>query len=108
MIQRPSYFNPFKAPERTKERRNVVLSLMHQNSEISDRDYELAIQSPLTVAGVRSQSVDAPYFVDLVDDDLQSKLQDPTNIRSSAFRIYTTLDLNLQRAAAEAVRIGMQ
>jgi penicillin-binding protein 1B len=108
MIQRPSYFNPFKAPERTKERRNVILSLMHQNGEISDRDYELAVQSPLTVAGVRSQSVDAPYFVDLVDDDLQSKLQDATNLRSSAIRIYTTLDLNLQRAAAEAVRIGMQ
>jgi penicillin-binding protein 1B len=108
MIQRPSYFNPFKAPERTRERRNVVLSLMHQNGEISDRDYELAVQAPLTVAGARSQSVDAPYFVDLVDDDLQSKLQDSTNIRSSAFRIYTTLDLNLQRAAAEAVRIGMQ
>jgi len=108
MIQRPSYFNPFKAPERTRERRNVVLSLMHQNGEISDRDYELAVQAPLTLAGARSQSVDAPYFVDLVDDDLQSKLQDATNIRSSAFRIYTTLDLNLQRAAAEAVRIGMQ
>ena len=108
MIQRPSYFNPFKAPERTRERRNVVLSLMHQNAEISDRDYELAVQSPLTVASARSQSVDAPYFVDLVDDDLQSKLQDATNLRSSAFRIYTTLDLNLQRAAAEAVRIGMQ
>src|SRR6516225_2294844 len=57
MIQRPSYFNPFKAPERTRERRNVVLSLMHQNGEISDRDYELAVQSSLTVAGARSQSV---------------------------------------------------
>jgi penicillin-binding protein 1B len=108
MIQRPSYFNPFKSPERTRDRRNVVLSLMHQNGEISDRDYELAVQSQLTVAGTRSQSVDAPYFVDLVDDDLQAKLQDATNLRSSAFRIYTTLDLNLQRAAAEAVRIGMQ
>ena len=108
MIQRPSYFNPFKSPERTRDRRNVILSLMHQNGQISDRDSELAVQSPLNVAGNRSQSVDAPYFVDLVDDDLQTKLQDATNLRSRAFRIYTTLDLNLQRAAAEAVRIGMQ
>jgi len=108
MIQRPSYFNPFKSPERTRERRNVVLALIHSNGQISNRDYELAVQSPLNVAGIRSQSVDAPYFVDLVDDDLQTKLQDATNLRSSAFRIYTTLDLNLQRAAAEAVRIGMQ
>jgi penicillin-binding protein 1B len=107
MIQRPSYYNPYKSPDRARERRNVVLSLMHANQEISDRDYELAAASPLSVANARSQSVDAPYFVDLVDDDLQTRLQD-ANLRSSAYRIYTTLDLNLQRAAAEAVRIGMQ
>jgi penicillin-binding protein 1B len=107
MIQRPSYFNPYKFPERTRDRRNIVLSLMHQNDLINDRDYQLALDSPLTVARGAAQSVDAPYFVDLVDDELQSKFQD-ANFRSGAFRIYTTLDMNLQRAAAEAVRIGMQ
>jgi penicillin-binding protein 1B len=107
MIQRPSYFNPYKSPERARERRNVVLSLMHANGQISNRDYELASASPLSVANARSEAVEAPYFVDLVDDDLQSKLQD-ADLRSSAYRIYTTLDLHLQRAAAEAVRIGMQ
>jgi penicillin-binding protein 1B len=107
MIQRPSYFNPYKYPERTRERRNVILSLMHQNDEVNERDFALALESPLTVAKTASQSVDAPYFVDLVDDALQNKFQD-ANFRSSAFRIYTTLDMNLQRAATEAVRIGMQ
>ncbi|MBV9744744.1 MAG: PBP1A family penicillin-binding protein [Acidobacteriia bacterium] len=107
LIQRPSYFNPYRSPERAKERRNIVLSLMHANGEISGRDYELSSASPISVSSVHTQSVDAPYFVDLVDDDLQSKLQE-TDLRSSAYRIYTTLDLNLQRAASEAVRIGMQ
>jgi penicillin-binding protein 1B len=107
MIQRPSYFNPFRSPDRARERRNVVLGLMRANGDISQRDYELASAAPLTVANARSESVDAPYFVDLVDDELQTKLQD-TDLHASAYRIYTTLDLNLQRAAAEAVRIGMQ
>jgi penicillin-binding protein 1B len=107
MIQRPSHFNPFKFPERTVERRNVVLSLMHQNGDISDHDYELAKQAPLVLATKATQAVDAPYFVDLVDDALQSKFQD-TDFRSGAFRIYTTLDMNLERAAVEAVRVGMQ
>src|SRR5215472_14770598 len=107
MIQRPSHFNPYRYPERTRERRNIVLTLIHQNGEISDHDYELAIQSPFTVAKGGAQSVDAPYFVDLVEEELQNKLQD-ANYRSSAYRIYTTLDMNLQRAEAEAVRIGMQ
>ncbi|MBV9505800.1 MAG: PBP1A family penicillin-binding protein [Acidobacteriia bacterium] len=107
MIQRPSYFNPYKSPERTRERRNIVLWLMRQNAQITERDYSLATHAPLIVAKTSSQSIDAPYFVDLVDDDLQTKLQD-ADPRSSALRIYTTLDLNLQRAASEAVRIGMQ
>ena len=54
-----------------------------------------------------AQSVEAPYFVDLVNDALQSKFQD-TDFRSNAFRVYTTLDMNLQRAAADAVRSGME
>ena len=107
MIQRPSYFNPYKYPDRVKERRNIVLGLMHQNGQINDRDYELAVESPLNLAKGSSQSVDAPYFVDLVEDELQNTLQD-SNFRSSAYHIYTTLDMNLQRAAVEAVRTGMQ
>ena len=107
MIQRPSYFNPYKYPDRVRERRNIVLTLMHQNGQISDRDYELAIESPLTLAKGGAQSLDAPYFVDLVEDELQNKFQD-ANFRSSAYHIYTTLDMNLQRAALEAVRVGME
>ncbi len=107
MIQRPSYFNPFRSPDRARERRNVVLGMMRANGDISQHDDELASAAPLTVANARSESVEAPYFVDLVDDELQNKLQD-TDLHASAYRIYTTLDLNLQRAAAEAVRVGMQ
>src|SRR5690348_4540245 len=39
MIQRPSYFNPYKYSERTRDRRNIVLALMHQNGFVNDRDY---------------------------------------------------------------------
>ncbi len=50
-----------------------------------------------------AQSVEAPYFVDLVNDTLQARFQD-TDFQSNAFRIYTTLDMRLQRAAGEAIR----
>jgi len=107
MIQRPSRYNPFRYPDRVRERRNVVLMLMHQNGHITDQEYSQAIASPLSLAKGASQSIDAPYFVDLVNDVLQSKFQD-FDFQSSSFRVYTTLDLDLQRAAVEAVRIGMQ
>jgi len=107
MIQRPAIYDPYRHPDRLRERRNVVLSLMRQNDQVSDRDYALAVDAPLTVAKGGSSSIDAPYFVDLVNDTLQQKFQD-TDFTSTGFRVYTTLDMRLQRAAGEAIRVGMQ
>jgi penicillin-binding protein 1B len=107
MVQRPAIFDPYRHPDRSRERRNLVLRMMRENGYITDRDYALAIEAPIVVPKGGAQSLEAPYFVDLVNDTLQSKFQDD-EIRSNAFRIYTTLDLNLQRAATDAIRLGMQ
>lgn len=107
IIQRPGHYNPYRYPDRVRDRRNVVLSLMRQNDAISDRDYAVAVESPLTLAKGAVQSLDAPYFIDQVNEFLQSQFQD-IDFQSSSFRVYTTLDLDLQRAASEAVREGMQ
>jgi penicillin-binding protein 1B len=107
LVQRPSYYNPFRHPDRMRERRNLVLSLMRQNAYITEREYALACDAPIQLLAAGSESAEAPYFVDLVNDDLQSRFQDK-DFQASSYRIYTTLDLDLQRAAMEAVRIGMQ
>ncbi len=103
----PAYFDPFRHPDHLRDRRNAVLGLMRQNGDINGRDYELAMQAPLTVAKGSAQSVEAPYFVDMVNDTLQARFQD-ADFQSNAFRVYSTLDMRLQRAASEAIRIGMQ
>lgn len=102
----PAYFDPYRHPDHAKERRNQVLGLMHGNGYIGDHDYELALAAPITVAKGSAGSVEAPYFVDLVNDTLQSKFQDE-NFQANAARIYTTLDLRLQRLAGDAIRKGM-
>ncbi len=58
MVQRPSYFDPYRHPERIKTRRNIVLGLMHEHNYISDRDYELAIAAPVNVAKGVAQSTE--------------------------------------------------
>jgi len=106
LIQQPSFTNPYRWPERAKQRRNVVLKLMHENKYIGDEELEQATASPLVLTKQGPESMDAPYFVDIVNDALVDKFPD-YNFQTNSYRVYTTLDLNLQRDAAEAVRIGM-
>jgi penicillin-binding protein 1B len=107
MVRGPSLYNPYRNPERARQRRNVVLALMRDNGFITEAQYREAIQAPLTLAPPGRESTDAPYFVDLVNEELNRQFQEH-DFQSEAYRIYTTLDMDLQRAAAEAVRIGLQ
>jgi penicillin-binding protein 1B len=106
LIQRPGYFDPIRHKDRLTERRNIILGLMRSNGFITDREYAQAIDTELVVAKGAVQSREAPYFVDMVNDLLQTKFQD-YDFQAHSFRVYTTLDMNLQRAAAEAVETGM-
>jgi penicillin-binding protein 1B len=106
LIQQPSYINPYRWPDRAKQRRNLVLKLMFDNKYIGEAELERATASPLTLAHGSGEAAEAPFFVDLVNDTLLDKFPD-YNFQSNTYRVYTTLDMNLQRDAAEAVRIGM-
>ena len=107
MLRGASYYNPFRHRDRILDRRNVVLSLMRDNGFITEREYAKAIDTPLKLATAGAESSDAPYFVDLVNDELQSRFTD-YDFQAGSYRIYTSLDLNLQRAANDAVQIGMK
>ena len=105
MVQRPSYYNPFRYPERVQERRNRVLNLMRENKLLSDREYRGAVHAPIRVQAGGTEALNSQYFLDLVNDELQSRLGEHDPQKDY---VYTTLDMDLQRAAVEAVRIGMQ
>ena len=107
MLRGASYYNPFRHPERIKERRNTVLGLMRDYGYLDDRQYALAEASPLKLATTGAESSDAPFFVDLVNDELQNRFSD-YDFQTGSYRIYTSLDLNLQRAANIAVQDGMK
>ena len=107
IVRGASFYNPYRHPERVKARRNAILGLMRQNGYINDREYGVAVESPLTLVSGPSESSDAPYFVDLMNEDLERRFPG-YDFQARADKIYTTLDLNLQRAANEAVAIGMK
>jgi penicillin-binding protein 1B len=67
----------------------------------------VAIAKKMVVASPEAESSEAPYYVDMVNEELSQRFED-YDFKDESDRIYTALDLNLQRAAAEAVQIGMQ
>jgi penicillin-binding protein 1B len=107
LIQRPSFRNPVRWPERAKSRRNVVLKQMVDNGYLSESSYKAAIEVPLVISRQGIESADAPYFVDRVNEQLADQFQD-RDFQQSGSRIYTTLDPDLQRDAAAAVSDGMK
>ncbi len=108
LIQRPSFYNPYRWPERALARRQVVLTLMLQNGYLDPAAFAQANAAPLRLAARSGESTDAPYFVDFVNAELPGQLQDPDQDLHTAHRIYTTLDLTLQKDAAAAIASGMQ
>jgi penicillin-binding protein 1B len=102
IIQRPSYFNPFHHPERTIERRNLVLDSMVEIGAITKDQAERAKNEPLHLSAQSVDASEAPYFVDLVHDQLNQKLGE-RDYNREGLRIYTSLDPDLQRAASAAV-----
>ncbi len=107
LIQSPSRLNPYHHPERAMARRNVVLDAMAGTGAITAAEADAAKAAPLNLVPGAVDAGEAPYFVDLVHDQLTAKLGE-SNFNSEGLRIYTSLDPELQRAASDAVDIGMK
>ncbi len=107
LIQNPNRRNPYRHPERALERRNVVLDSMVETGAITESQAVSAKAEPLNLAPPNIDASEAPYFVDLVHDQLVQRLGDEDLSRDD-LRIYTSLDPSLQQAASEAVDAGMK
>ncbi|MGA2099974.1 MAG: PBP1A family penicillin-binding protein [Candidatus Sulfotelmatobacter sp.] len=107
IIQRPSWLSPYRHPERALERRNLVLDAMVETHAITREQADKAKAVPLKLAPPNVEASDAPYFVDMVRDSLVSKFNE-NELNDSSYRIYTTLDPDLQKAAAQAVESGIK
>jgi penicillin-binding protein 1B len=102
LIQSPSRLNPYRHQERAMNRRNVVLDAMVETGAITKEQAEEAKATPIKLAPGAVDAGEAPYFVDLVREQLAQRLGD-SDYNREGLRIYTSLDPDLQRAASEAV-----
>jgi len=107
IIQGPSWLSPYRHPERALERRNLVLDAMVETHAITREQAEKAKAAPLKLAPPNVEASDAPYFVDMVRDSLVGKFNE-RDLNDQSYRIYTTLDPDLQKAAAQSVEMGIK
>jgi penicillin-binding protein 1A len=100
----PSYYTPRRNPKRALARRNLVLSLMVQNGYVSAPRLPGLVATPLRIAKTewRPDTRQDSYALDAVRAFTDSVLKDRDEDVSD-FTVYTTLDLNAQRAADRAV-----
>ena len=105
VIQSPFFHSPFNNPERARDRRNVVLRAMADGSYITADAAQRATKEPVVVVA-RAVDNEAPYFVDYLGAALDESFPGVTS-KPGVLDIYTTLDLNLQRHAQEAIREGI-
>lgn len=100
IINGPGVYDPYRYPDRVRARRDLVLRVMAEQGYLTPAAVESARQAPLVLAPYRGMSAPAEYFVDVVRVQA-SRTGLP--VGNGGYRIYTSLDPELQRNAADAL-----
>lgn len=104
LVKGPSYYDPKRHVARMEERRNLVLRLLFEANEINRIEYETALNKPLLTSNSSSlASGKHPAFMDKVRDELKQVVQNKET-RLAGVKVFTTLDINAQRKAENAVK----
>jgi 1A family penicillin-binding protein len=99
--QSPAHYNPLENPTAAKARQSVVLGLMVKNGYITQQEANLAMAEELGFASVPFP-IEAPHFVMYVRGQLEKEFGLEA-IYTQGLQVYTTLDLDAQKAAERIV-----
>lgn len=106
LLKGPERYNPRRFADRAILRRNTVIELMRRAGAITNEDASLAKAYPLQLAE-RTESGDvAPYFVEWVRQELEQQFG--KRLYDEGFKVYTTLDVDMQTAAERALENQLQ
>lgn len=106
MVKGASIYNPWRNPKLALERRNLVLRLLQQQQVIDQELYEMLSARPLGVQPRGGVISPQPAFMQMVRQELQTKLGDKVKDLSGV-KIFTTFDSVAQDAAEKAAVEGI-
>ncbi len=106
LAQAPEGYNPYKYPEKAKQRQELVLGKMYELGKINKAQYDEAMAEELVYTkGSQSLASSNSYFIDAVVEEVIKDLMEEKNINramaqtmvyNNGFKIYTTLDPKIQ------------
>ena len=102
----PNAYSPINNPERALHRRNLVINNMLEDGKITAEEAERAKNSPIRLNVHGEPNSIAPYFVEEVRQYLEKKYGSE-EVHEKGLRVYTSLNLEMQKAANLAVLDGL-
>jgi penicillin-binding protein 1A len=102
----PQVYSPINHPDRAMKRRNLVINAMLEDGKITAAEAEQARSAPIVLHLAHDPNSLAPYFVEEIRRYLENKYG-ADQVHEGGLKVYTSLDVDLQRAANQAVLDGL-
>ncbi len=103
----PNHYSPYRHPDRARARQAYVLDRMVEEKYISEKEKERALAAPLRLRSIKPKDKIAAYFVEQVRRYIQDKYG-AEMLYKEGLEVYTTLNINMQKAARDALERGLR
>lgn len=107
LIRAPNKLSPYRSIRTATKRRNVVLAKLLEDKIITQRQYQAALREKLPHRELIKVTNDAPFYVDYVRRELSQNYSHAV-LTADGLRIFTSLDLQLQRIAERTLSEGLK
>src|SRR6202790_4310446 len=102
----PQYYSPITHPERAIKRRNLVLNAMLEDGKITAAQAADAKSKPIVLNLQKDINSLAPHYVEEIRRYLEAKYGSD-QVHEGGLRVYTSLDMDLQKSARQALLDGL-
>jgi len=102
----PGIYSPINHPDRAMKRRNLVINAMLEDGKITAAQAADARSTPVVLHLQHDPNSLAPYFVEEIRRYLETKYG-ADQVHEGGLKVYTSLDVDLQKAANQAVLDGL-
>ena len=107
LVRAPNRLSPYRSPDAATKRRNVVLVKLLDDRIITRKQYEAAMRESLPRRELIKVTNDAPYYVDYLRRELAENYSNDV-LTAEGFRIFTSMDLQLQKMAERSLAEGLK